>query len=119
MPLRRGPGFQVSVEGVPRPATSPALAAQLTTVIDDRTRTARVHVGPATKPEHEIGAFPGDETTPTQHVFIDQVVALDRAVPGAGAAKLAHEITENFVAQPLIAAGGPASSPSHRATQPP
>ena len=77
-----------------------------------------VHVGPTTEQQQEIGAFPDDAKKPIQHVFIDQVLTLEKAVPGAGAAKLAHEITENFVAQPLIAEGGLGDfsfDPSHAA----
>jgi hypothetical protein len=119
LPLRRDRASQlVSVDGTPRPATSPALANQLRTIIDDRERTARVHVGPAKAPGQEIGAFPAKADEPVQHVFIDQVVTLEQAVPGDGSAKLAHEITENFIAQPLIAAGGVGDfsfKPSHAA----
>jgi hypothetical protein len=119
LPLRRDRASRlVSVDGTPRPATSPALANQLRTVIDDPAHTARVHVGPATEAGQEIGAFPTEPETPVQHVFIDQVLTLEQAVPGDGSAKLAHEITENFLAQPLIAAGGVGDfsfKPSHAA----
>ena len=116
--LRRGRKAMVSVDGTPGRARSPSLAGQLTSIIDDDKRTAMVHVGPATEQQQEIGAFPDDAKKPIQHVFIDQVLTLEKAVPGAGAAKLAHEITENFVAQPLIAAGGLGDfsfDPSHAA----
>ena len=118
LPLRRGRKAVVSVEGTPGRARSPSLAGQLTSIIDDDKRTAMVHVGPTTEQQQEIGAFPDNAKKPIQHVFIDQVLTLEKAVPGAGAAKLAHEITENFVAQPLIAEGGLGDfsfDPSHAA----
>jgi hypothetical protein len=118
LPLRRGRGSRVVVDGEPGRATSPALASQLLTIIGDEQRTALVHVGPTTKLQQEIGAFPDDAKKPVQHIFVDQLLTLEKAMPGGAAAKLAHEITENYVAQPLIAEGGLGDfsfDPSHAA----
>jgi hypothetical protein len=118
LPLRRGRSSQVVVDGEPGRARSPALASQLMTIVSDEKRTALVHVGPTTKQQQEIGAFPDDANKPVQHVFVDQLLTLEKAMPGGAASKLAHEITENFVAQPLIAEGGLGDfsfDPSHAA----
>jgi hypothetical protein len=105
----------VSVVGTPGKATSPELASKLQAIIADPTRTARVAVGEPESDADWFGAFPTDEKNPVQRVFIEQILALEKAVPGDGVATLAHEIAENFEGQKLIPQLGArmAMSPSH------
>ncbi|SDO86676.1 hypothetical protein SAMN04515671_2169 [Nakamurella panacisegetis] len=88
---------QVTIEGRKDKPPSPALAAKLTEVIEDPARVAKVNLG--RKQEGVgFGEFPTDEQNPVQELRIDHFEALEKGVPGAGTATLAHEITENYAA---------------------
>ena len=91
----------VTVQGAAGPAKSADLASRLTTIIDDPKRLAEVALGPA-GPGDSMGAFPSNLHKPEQRIFIEQILALEKGAPGAGVAKLAHEITENFNAHVLL-----------------
>ncbi len=92
----------VSAKVVQAKPPSPELAKTLQTIIDDPGRDAELSLG--RKQEGFIfGAFPAKLDTPTQKIRIDQILALDKGAPGAGVAKLAHEIAENFTAHDLTA----------------
>jgi hypothetical protein len=75
------------------------LAGQLATIMSDPDRDAEIHVG-RDQLGVNFGSFPGSsralDDDPVQEVRIDQMVALERDVPGAGVAKMAHEIVENY-----------------------
>jgi outer membrane protein OmpA-like peptidoglycan-associated protein len=90
------------------PATSPALTAILTGIMNDATQNAEVHFG-----EHQarvaVGAFPqpSDMTgSREQRIDLDDVEAIEAGAPGNGVAKLAHEINENYVAHANAPAPG-------------
>lgn len=75
------------------------LAGQLATIMDDPKQDAEIHLG-QDQPGVSFGSFPGNsqalEDNPVQEIRIDQMVALERDVAGAGVAKMAHEIVENY-----------------------
>ena len=75
------------------------LAGQLATIMGDPKQDAEIHLG-QDQPGVSFGAFPGNsqalDDNPVQEIRIDQMVALERDVPGAGVAKMAHEIVENY-----------------------
>ena len=81
---------------------SVVLAARLLTIMEDRDRDAEVNLG-RTQQAVSFGAFPGDMTAKhlVQELRIDHFLALEKGVPGAGVAKLAHEIVENYAAHSL------------------
>ena len=61
-----------------------------------RNRTREINVG-TTQGSVLFGAFPDPlKDKAVQEVRIDQMTALEKAVPGAGVAKLIHEIVENY-----------------------
>jgi outer membrane protein OmpA-like peptidoglycan-associated protein len=79
---------------------SPELAATLKTIIDDPKKDAELNLG--RKQEGvSFGQFPPDLTNPIQEIRIDQMLALEKGAPGAGAAKLGHEISENYTGHGL------------------
>lgn len=75
------------------------LAGQLASIMDDPKQDAEIHLG-QDQPGVSFGAFPGSsqalDDNPVQEIRIDQMMALERDVPGAGVAKMAHEIVENY-----------------------
>ncbi|RFC36115.1 MAG: protein of unknown function (DUF4157) [Candidatus Nitrotoga sp. SPKER] len=75
------------------------LAGQLATIMDDPKQDAEIHLG-QDQPAVSFGAFPGNsqalDDNPVQEIRIDQMLALERDAPGAGVAKMAHEIVENY-----------------------
>ncbi len=78
---------------------SSVLAGQLATIMSDPKQDAEIHLG-QNQPGVSFGAFPGSsealQNNPVQEIRIDQMIALERDVPGAGVAKMAHEIVENY-----------------------
>jgi hypothetical protein len=100
----------VTINGAPGKATSPELQSRLQAIIADATRTAQVEVGAPKSDADWFGTFPTDDKNLTQRVYIEQLLALEKAVPGDGVAKLAHEITENFEGQRLIPTHGISAS---------
>ncbi len=95
--LTVGKKHVVKVSGKAQPPKSAALAARLTAILDDTGRTAKVKFG--NDPDVSFGAFPTSADDPVQRLRIADFLALEKAVPGDGVAKLAHEIVENFEAQ--------------------
>jgi hypothetical protein len=77
------------------------LAGQLATIMDDPNQDAEIHLG-QDKEGVSFGAFPGNAQdlvdNPVQEIRIDHMLALEQGAPGAGAAKMAHEIIENYTA---------------------
>jgi outer membrane protein OmpA-like peptidoglycan-associated protein len=75
------------------------LAGQLATIMSDPKQDAKIHLG-QDQPGVSFGAFPGSsqalDDNPVQEIRIDQMMALERDLPGAGVAKMAHEIVENY-----------------------
>ena len=75
------------------------LAGQLATIMSDPKQDAEIHLG-QDQPAVSFGSFPGSsqalDDNPVQQIRIDQMLALERDVPGAGVAKMAHEIVENY-----------------------
>jgi len=75
------------------------LAGQLATIMSDHKQDAEIHLG-QDQPGVGFGAFPVNsqelDDNPVQEIRIDQMMALERDVPGAGVAKMAHEIIENY-----------------------
>jgi outer membrane protein OmpA-like peptidoglycan-associated protein len=77
------------------------LASELFTIMSDPARDAEIHLG-RDQAGVSFGAFPPNsqalEDKPVQEIRIDQMLALEKDAPGAGVAKLAHEIVENYTA---------------------
>lgn len=100
------------------PHASVRLEALLLRIIDDPGQDAEITVG-QNQARVAVGAFPQpqDFTGPrAQRIDLDDVLALEAGAPGHGVAKLAHEITENYVAHASApAAGVSLFGPSHRA----
>lgn len=75
------------------------LAGELATIMDDPKRDAEIHLG-RDQAGVGFGQFPPNsqelESNPVQEIRIDQMLALEKGAPGAGAAKMAHEIVENY-----------------------
>jgi hypothetical protein len=104
--LKRDPktGQVTAVSAKDRPP-SIVLAAELMTILEDPQQDAEINVG-RTQTGTRFGAFPSkvpEQTPPksgreglVQEVRIDQMAALEKGAPGAGATKLAHEMLENF-----------------------
>jgi outer membrane protein OmpA-like peptidoglycan-associated protein len=79
---------------------SAVLASRLATIISDPKQDAEVHLG--RKQEGvQFGAFPASAENIVQEIRIDQILALEKGVPGAGVATLAHELVENYEAHAL------------------
>ena len=103
--LRKASGLALSLNkkklvvasGKAQPPKSAALAARLTAILDDTGRTAQIRFG--NDPDVSFGAFPASPDDPVQRLNIADFLALEKAVPGDGVAKLIHEIVENFEAQ--------------------
>jgi outer membrane protein OmpA-like peptidoglycan-associated protein len=95
------------------PATSPAFAAILDTIMNAQGQDAEVQFG-----EHQaapnpagrsigvfMGAFPFGAQM-IQVLDLDDLEAVEAAVPGRGVVALAHELQENFVAHTLPPGAG-------------
>ena len=100
---------EVSVKAQSAHARSPALEKELLTIINDPKQDAEINVMQKKDPPGSnisFGEFPLDAPdydagvgrALVQQVRIDEVAALEKGVPGAGAFTLAHEIWENFSA---------------------
>jgi outer membrane protein OmpA-like peptidoglycan-associated protein len=90
------------------PATSPALAAILTTIMSDTAQDAQAHFGRAQN-QVSVGAFPvPDDLTGSgeQLIDLDDVENLEAGAPGHGLAKFAHELQENYVAHSQVPVAG-------------
>jgi outer membrane protein OmpA-like peptidoglycan-associated protein len=100
---------QVQIAAVlPAAPPSPALRAQLTTIINHATQHAEVIVARG-QPQVQVGAFPqpSDLTvTRVQQIDIDDILAIEAGAPGNGVGKAMHEIQENFFAHASVPAGG-------------
>ena len=80
---------------------SAELAKTLQTIIDDPKQDAEINLG-RKQAGVSFGSFPEDlSQSLIQEVRIDQMLDLEKGAPGAGAAKLAHEITENYTGHSL------------------
>lgn len=79
---------------------SAVLASQLATIISDPKQDAEVHLG-RKQAGVMFGAFPASAEKIVQEIRIDQMLALEKGVPGAGVATLAHELVENYEAHAL------------------
>ncbi len=79
---------------------SAVLASRLATISSDPGQDAEVHLG---RKEAGVmfGKFPMSEENLVQEIRIDQILALEKGVPGAGVATLAHELVENYEAHAL------------------
>ena len=77
---------------------SPSLAAELLGIINDKSQDAEIEAVHADPKGMNIsfGAFPDDPKHPVQTVRMDQLLTMEKGVPGGGAFKLAHEISENY-----------------------
>lgn len=90
------------------PATSPAFADILTTIMDDPAQDAEVNFGTG-QAGVVIGAFPtpADLTgSRVQRIDMDDIDAIESGAPGHGVAFLAHELHENYVAHAAVPAAG-------------
>jgi len=100
---------QVQIAAVlPAAPPSPALRAQLTTIINHATQHAEVIVARG-QPQVQVGAFPqpSDLTvTRVQQIDIDDILAIERDAAGNGVAKAMHEIQENFFAHASVPVAG-------------
>jgi hypothetical protein len=92
-------GEVTATSSITRPP-SVVLAGQLATILGDQKQDAEIHLG-RKQAGISFGAFPASPDTPVQEVRIDQMLALEKGVPGAGTATLAHEIIENYHAHGL------------------
>jgi hypothetical protein len=88
----------VTAAGAAVKAKSPALAARLQAILADKSRVAMLRVDDKGQGIW-FGKFPDSPDKPVQELRIDQLLALEKGVPGAGVATLAHEIIENYEAQ--------------------
>jgi outer membrane protein OmpA-like peptidoglycan-associated protein len=79
---------------------SAVLASRLATIISDPKQDAEVHLG-RKQSGVQFGAFPASADNIVQEIRIDQILALEKGVPGAGAATLLHELVENYEAHAL------------------
>ena len=90
------------------PATSAAFGTAMHQIIDDPAQDAEANFGTA-QAGVAVGAFPqpSDMTGATQQqIDIDDVENIEAGAPGSGVAKLAHELTENYVAHGTAAVAG-------------
>jgi hypothetical protein len=99
--LKRDAKRRVTVSGTAGKARSKELAKRLQTILSDPSRLARVSLG-RTGQGVWFGKFP-DKPQGVQELRVDHILDLERAVPGAGVASLAHEIVENFEGQAIPA----------------
>jgi outer membrane protein OmpA-like peptidoglycan-associated protein len=91
---------EISVTASVLKPQSAVLAGRLVTIISDPKQDAEVHLG--RKQEGiQFGAFPASAEKIVQEIRIDQLLALEKGVPGAGVATLAHELVENYEAHAL------------------
>jgi outer membrane protein OmpA-like peptidoglycan-associated protein len=99
------------------PTTSRELRALLTTIMNDRTRDAEIHIGKG-QAGIEVGGFPKQKDLSKgkiQTIDIDDVLNIEAGAPGNGLAKLGHEIAENYHAHSLTVVAGTDRFPeSHR-----
>ena len=98
--LKQGAKGVVSITGLADKNPSLELATRLQKIIDDPKQDAEIHLG-RKQAGVLFGAFPSDPTKPVQEIRIDHMLALEKGEPGSGAAKLAHEIIENYEAHAL------------------
>ena len=91
---------EVSITASVLKPQSAVLAGQLATIISDPKQDAEIHLGHK-QAGVQFGAFPSDAENIVQEVRIDQIIALEKGVPGAGVSTLAHEIVENYEAHAL------------------
>jgi hypothetical protein len=86
------------LKGTPKSATFRSL---LTKIAADQANDAELFVG-RHQPDVMLGRFPAQGKDAAgrfeQTIDLDDVEAMDRGAPGAGTAKLAHEIAENYEA---------------------
>jgi outer membrane protein OmpA-like peptidoglycan-associated protein len=105
------------VASLATPATSPALAATLTHIMDDAVQDAEVHMGRG-QAGVAVGAFPAPPDLTggrVQQIDIDDVLQIEAGARGSGLAKIAHEIQENYHAHSFpVVAGTSRYPPSHR-----
>ena len=85
----------VSIAASSAKPKSPEMANRLQAIISDTKQDAEIHVG-RTQGGVSFGAFPTDLSHPVQEIRIDMMLDLEKGAPGAGAAKLLHEIVENY-----------------------
>lgn len=93
--LKHGAKGVVSIKGLADKNPSLELATRLQKIIDDPKQDAEIHIG-RKQANVLFGAFPSDPAKPVQEIRIDHMLALEKGEPGSGAAKLAHEIVENY-----------------------
>ncbi len=94
---------QVTGKPLKTPPPSPALADVLRTIMNDPNRDAEISLG-GSKAAVSFGAYPTSlpDNPPQgregleQNVDIGQILALEKGIPGYGAAILAHEMFENY-----------------------
>lgn len=101
-------GAITAIGTLPDPATSPAFASQLLTIMDHPTQNAEVTFG-AAQAGVLVGAFPqpSDMTgSRVQQIDLDDIEAMEAGAPGHGLAALAHELGENFEAHAHTPAAG-------------
>ena len=98
--LKQGAKGVVSITGLADKNPSLELATRLQKIIDDPKQDAEIHLG-RKQAGVLFGAFPSDPAKPVQEIRIDHMLALEKGEPGSGAAKLAHEIIENYEAHAL------------------
>jgi hypothetical protein len=98
--LKHGAKNEVSITGLADKNPSFVLATRLQKIIDDPKQDAEIHLG-RKQAGVLFGAFPWDPTKLVQEIRTDHILALEKGAPGSGAAKLAHEIIENYEAHAL------------------
>jgi outer membrane protein OmpA-like peptidoglycan-associated protein len=109
-----------AVGSLTTPATSPAFAAQLNTIMNHPTQHAEAQFGAAQAAPVPgggtagvlVGAFPFPDdmsTTRVQIIDLDDVENVEAGAPGHGLAFLAHELAENFEAHAHV----PAAAGTH------
>jgi hypothetical protein len=98
--LKQGAKGVVSITGLADKNPSLELATRLQKIIDDPKQDAEIHLG-RKQAGVLFGAFPSDPAKLVQEIRIDHMLALEKGEPGSGAAKLAHEIIENYEAHAL------------------
>jgi hypothetical protein len=99
--LKRDAKKRITVTGATGKSRSAELTKRLQTILSDPSRVARVSLG-RTGDGVWFGKFPGAPKG-AQELRIDHILDLERAVPGAGVASLAHEIVENYEGQAIPA----------------
>ena len=99
--LKRDAKKRITVTGATGKSRSAELTKRLQTILSDPSRVARVSLG-RTGDGVWFGKFPGAPKG-AQELRVDHILDLERAVPGAGVASLAHEIVENYEGQAIPA----------------